>query len=339
MSSDPLRVGIIGAGYFSRFHHDAWARIAGAVPVASVDRDIAKARETGGRAFDDAQAMLDEVRPDIVDIVTPPQTHLGLIRKALAARPKAVICQKPFCLSLDEAEEAARLSEAAGIPLVVHENFRVQPWYRAIRAALAGGEIGRVLQLTFRLRPGDGQGARAYLDRQPYFQKMERFLVHETAVHWIDTFRFLLGEPKAVMADLRQMNPAIAGEDAGYVLFAYPQGVRALFDGNRLLDHAAENTRCTMGEALVEGTEGTLELKGDGSVHLRRFGARETREILPASAHRGFGGDCVSALQSHVVRALLEGAPLENTARDYLPVIAQEAAIYASSEARRWVEL
>ncbi|MEM7589839.1 MAG: hypothetical protein AAF320_06780, partial [Myxococcota bacterium] len=28
----------------------------------------------------------------------------------------------------------------------------------------------------------------------------------------------------------------------------------ALFDGNRLLDHSAENTRCTMGEALVEGT-------------------------------------------------------------------------------------
>ena len=57
------------------------------------------------------------------------------------------------------------------------------------------------IKLTFRLRTGDGQGPDAYLSRQPYFQKMEHFLVHETAVHWIDTFRFLLGDINAVYAD------------------------------------------------------------------------------------------------------------------------------------------
>ena len=156
--SQVLKVGCIGAGYFSRFHYDAWGRIAGAQPVASVNRDIEKAQATGLQAFDDPDRMLDEVRPDIVDIITPPVTHLDYIRRAVAARPKAIICQKPFCLNLDEARAAVQLSEEAGIPIVVHENFRFQPWYRAIRSELDQGRIGEVLQLTFRLRPGDGAG-------------------------------------------------------------------------------------------------------------------------------------------------------------------------------------
>ena len=128
------------------------------------------------------------------------------------------------------------------------------------------------------------------------------------------------------------MNPAIAGEDAGYILFDHPGGVRALFDGNRLLDHAADNLRRTMGEALVEGDGGTLTLTGDGAVHLRGFGGSESRLIYGPDIHEGFGGDCVHRLQSHVVSALLEGTPLENLAEDYLTVIAVEEAIYASAE-------
>ncbi|MEO1294188.1 MAG: Gfo/Idh/MocA family oxidoreductase, partial [Pseudomonadota bacterium] len=166
----------------------------------------------------------------------------------------AVICQKPFCGGIEGGRRAAARAEADGRPLVVHENFRFQPWYREIRRLIDAGTLGALYQVAFSLRPGDGQGPDAYLARQPYFQRMPRFLVHETAVHWIDTFRYLMGEAETVYADLRRLNPAIAGEDAGHVIFDHDSGVRALFDGNRLLDHAADNTRRTMGEALVEGT-------------------------------------------------------------------------------------
>lgn len=332
-----LRVGCIGAGYFAAFHYDAWSRIEGAEPVAAVDRDISRAEATGLAAFDDADMMLGDIRPDIVDIITPPPTHFETIRSALSIRPKAIICQKPFCKDAIEARAAADLAAEAGVPLIVHENFRFQPWYRVMKAAMDKGDIGDLLQITFRLRPGDGQGPEAYLDRQPYFQQMPRFLVHETAVHWIDTFRYLAGLPKQVFADLRQLNPVIAGEDAGMILFDQGNGVRAVFDGNRLLDHAATNTRCTMGEALVEGTAGTLTLFGDGSVHLRSFGDIDSTEILSPTTSKGFGGDCVYHLQTHVVQALLKGSAFENTAHDYLSVIAIEDAIYRSGAEGRWI--
>ena len=334
-----LRVAGIGAGYFSRFHYAAWRRIKAVELVGACDLDIHKAQETGAPAFANLATMLAETRPDLLDVIVPPPAQAQAIRTALAAGVRAIICQKPFCTSMEEARAITQEAEDAGALLVIHENFRFQPWYRALKSRLDAGEIGELLQVTFRLRPGDGQGPRAYLDRQPYFQQMPRFLVHETAVHWIDTFRFLLGPPTAVYADLRQENPVIAGEDAGYILFDHANGARALFDGNRLLDHAATNTRCTMGEALAEGTTGTLTLTGDGALHLRRFGTLEDEMILPPDTSGTFGGDCVLALQSHVVNCLAQGTRPENTARDYLQVITIEEAVYTSAAEGRKLKI
>lgn len=334
-----IRVACVGAGYFSRFHYDSWARMPNAMLVGSCNRDISKAQATGLPAYSDLQKMLKDQQPDLLDVILPPVAQADALRTALEAGIKWMICQKPFCQSLAEAETIVSLASAAGATIIVHENFRFQPWYRAIKSALDQGRIGTALQATFRLRPGDGQGPRAYMNRQPYFQKMSRFLVHETAVHWVDTFRYLFGQPSAVYADLRQVNPAIAGEDAGFILFDHPNGLRSVFDGNRCLDHAADNLRQTMGEALIEGTGGTLMLIGDGSVDLRAFGQKTTQRILPPSAFDGFGGDCVHALQNHVVSGLLDNTPLENTAPDYLDVLRIEETIYRSDAEGRKLRL
>lgn len=334
-----LRVAGVGAGYFSRYHYESWARMQRVQLVAACDRDLEMAKATGLTAYDDLSVMLDAQRPELLDIILPPAAHAETIRLALNAGIKKIICQKPFCQSLEEARTIASEAEQAGATVIVHENFRFQPWYRHIKAALDADAVGQVHQVTFRLRPGDGQGPNAYLDRQPYFQTMERFLVHETAVHWIDTFRYLLGDPLSVYADLRRVNEVIAGEDAGYIMFDHPGGVRALFDGNRALDHAADNLRRTMGEALIEGTTATLRLLGDGSVRLRAFGTSSEAILLPPDTWNGFGGDCVHGLQTHVVSSILDGTPLDNQARDYLNVIRIENAIYTSATEGRKIKL
>ncbi len=334
-----IKVACLGAGYFSQFHYGSWARCEEVTVVGACDHDAARAGETGAPPFTSLDAMLAETQPDLLDIILPPPAHASAIRTALAAGIRWIICQKPFCTSITEAEAMTAEIEAAGATLVVHENFRFQPWYRAIKAQIEAGAIGDVLNATFRLRPGDGQGPRAYLDRQPYFQQMERFLIHETAVHWVDTFQYLFGPTRSVYADLRQINPVIAGEDAGHVIFDHASGVRALFDGNRLLDHAADNHRRTMGEALIEGTQGTLTLRGDGSVGLRRFGTLAEDEVLAPDTWDGFGGDCVHTLNCHVLEAMRSGAPVENAAADYLSVVRVENAIYRAAQEARKISL
>jgi len=334
-----IRVACIGAGYFSQFHYGSWARMDRVTLVGSCNRDIEKARATGLPAFNDLDEMLAQTKPDLLDIILPPVAHAHSIRTALAAGIKTMICQKPFCNDLSEAEEITAAAKAAGAHIIIHENFRFQPWFRAIKSAIEDGLIGTVQQVTFRLRPGDGQGPNAYLDRQPYFQKMEKLLIHETGVHYVDTFRFLLGDPLAVYADLRKMNPVIAGEDAGYVVFDHGGNARSLLDGNRHLDHNATNLRCTMGEGLIEGTSGTLTLTGDGAVNWRRHSSTTLTRILGPNTWDGFGGDCVHHLQSHVISGLLDGTGFENEAPDYLQIIRIEDAIYASSASGRKLEI
>ncbi len=340
--SDILRVAVVGSGYFSQFHYEAWSRIGDArmVALASHDPESAAARAAAfdiAGVYDDVGRMLDRERPDLLDIVTPPETHLDLVRAA-AERGIAAVCQKPLAPDLAEAEQLVDLAESAGIMLVVHENFRFMPWFRHAKGLIDAGRLGEAHGVQFRLRPGDGQGPEAYLDRQPYFQKMARFLIHETGIHFIDVFRFLLGEVVAVTARLRRINPVIAGEDAGHVIFEFASGATGLFDASRLNDHVAEDCRLTMGEMHLEGSAGVLRLDGLGRLWWKPHGGAEIEEPYDWQA-RGFAGDCVYALQQHVVDHLLQGGPLANDGRAYLINIRIEEAIYESHKTGRRIAL
>lgn len=337
-----IRVAAIGTGYFSQYHYDAWSRIPGVALEAACTRSnearLAEFAQRYGvrRTYVDARRMLDEVRPDLVDIITTPETHLELVELA-AERGIPAVCQKPLAPTLADARRMVEIAERAGTLLVVHENWRFKPWFREIRRLIDAGRIGPVHSIAFRLRPGDGQGPQAYLARQPYFQTMKRFLVHETAIHLVDVFRYLAGEMTGVFARLRRLNPRIAGEDAGVIVFDFASAA-GVFDGNRHADFPARNPRLTMGAMWVEGPQGTLRLDGDGGLWLKPHGGDEAPHAYRWE-DRGYSGDCVHALQTHVVDHLRRGAPVENLARDYLRNVEIEEAIYRSSDEGRWVDL
>lgn len=337
-----LRVGVVGAGYFAQFHLDAWRRLQaeGQIELLGLAEPDAQrrteAQQTFGLAavFADAAQMLQALRPEVLDIATPPHTHMALLRLA-AEHDVHCISQKPLAPTLAEARAMVDLAERAGVRLAVHENFRWMPWYREMKNCLDRGLLGQLHGVSVRMRPGDGQGPQAYLARQPYFQTMPRFWVHETAVHFIDTFRFLCGEVSSVSALLRRLNPAIAGEDAGLITLGFANGATALIDGNRLNDHPADNTRLTMGEHWLEGSHGVLRLDGFGQLHWKPHG--QVEQAHPYSwRNQGFAGDCVYAQQKHLVEAFAQGQPLVNSGRDYLRNLEIEEAVYqANAEGRR----
>lgn len=326
---------IVGAGYFGRFHHDAWNRMDGCTIVGCADPDLSRAHAAsaaygGFPVWSDAGRMAADCQADLIDITAPPAAHLDIIR-AVLPHTQAIICQKPFCDGLDGGRTAVRMSAEAGVRIAVHENIRFQPWNREARRLIDSGALGDLFQITFRLRPGDGQGPDAYLDRQPYFQSMPRFLVHETAVHWIDTFRYLMGEVSTVWADLRRINPAIAGEDAGIVVFTFDSGARGIFDGNRLSDHAATNRRRTLGEMWIEGRKGALRLDGEGRLWLRAFGDNAEVEQIFAWRDHLFGGDCVFECNRSILDDWRAGRDSPMEAEAYLRNQEIEEDIYAVS--------
>lgn len=337
------RISVVGAGFFSQFHLEGWRGMPHVELVGLCDSDPLRAAALSKRfdipqVFGDVAQMLDITQPDLVDVVTPPASHAQVLDAAFQRR-LPVICQKPFGVDYTQAVAMTQQAAIAGVPLVVHENFRFMPWFREARRIIDTGVLGALHGISFRLRPGDGQGANAYLDRQPYFQTMPRLLVVETAIHLIDTFRYLVGEVDAVYARLRQLNPAIQGEDAGLITFEFANGAAGLFDGNRLNDHVASNPRRTMGEMWLEGANGVLRLDGDARLWFKPHHGAEIQHLYESGAEISFGGGACGALQAHVLQCLDEKREPENTAASYLRNLLIQEAIYASHRSGRRIEL
>jgi D-apiose dehydrogenase len=331
-----LRGVCLGAGYFSRFQYEAWTRIPEVEIVALANRSLDKAREAAALhriycayAWADLAVMLDTEKPDFIDIITPPETHLEVVQLA-AARGIAIICQKPVAPTWEECVAVVETARRSGVRLMIHENFRWQPWYREMRRQLDVGTLGELLSVSVRTRLGDGWQEDAYLARQPFFRTYPRLFVYETGVHFLDTFRFLGGEITSVYARLQKRNPAIEGEDAAQIVCGFASGATAILDASRYNEADTADARYTFGLVRLDGSEGHLELDLEGNLTLKLLGQPSRRIDYPRT-REGFAGDCVYAIQRHFVDRMLDGAPFENTGEDYLKSTALMEACYHSS--------
>jgi predicted dehydrogenase len=329
-----LRGVALGAGYFAPFQYEAWTRIPEIEIVAMYNRSEDRAapimvKYGVPRYYADWRQMIDAERPDFVDIITPPETHEEMCRYA-AERGVHVICQKPLAPSYEISERIVQFAQDAGVRFMVHENFRWQPWYRAVKQIQADGTIGEFTHVHFSMRMGDGWGKEAYLARQPFFREYPRLLIYETGVHFIDTFRFLLGEVTSVFANLRRLNPAIKGEDAGQLVMKFASGATAIWDANRYNEVEAASPRFTFGHMRVDGMGGHLTLDTESNIRVKPLG-EPGREHPYARDNVNFAGDCVYFLQRHFVDCLASGQEFESNGFDYLKTIRVVEAAYESA--------
>ncbi|UUO04553.1 cyclase family protein [Blastopirellula sp. J2-11] len=338
-----LRGLCVGGGYFAKFHLDAWRRIENVEIAALCDIDRPRAEALASefgiqQTFSTLSQALDAVAVDFVDIVTPPSSHFDLVRDA-AARGLPVICQKPLAPDLATSQRIIRTSEEAGIRFMVHENFRFQPWHREIKSLLQAGAIGtQLFGISCRTRMGDGWKADAYLNRQPYFRDMPRFLLQETGVHFIDTFRFLGGEIDEVYCRTRRFNDAIQGEDAAVLSVRFTNGALGNWDANRFHESTSSDPRYTFGAFQIEGDKGSIWLSEEGDITIARLG--EAPAAHPYVHERiGFAGDCVRATQKHFADRLISGEEFETTRRDYLNNLYVVEAAYQSAAQNRPIRI
>ena len=327
-----MRGVMIGAGFFAQFQAEAWKHLEGRLPsrpvkhaentaagmpplllAAIADPVPGKAREFAAkfgiaRAYESVEAMLDAEKPDFVDIVTRPDTHLPLTRLA-AQRGIHVICQKPMAPTVAESIAMCEACEAAGVRLLIHENWRWQPWYREAHRRIAAGELGALKHLSFDWRTGDGNGPEPYA-AQPYFREMPRLLIHESLVHILDTFRFLGGELQVTACETRRVNPVIAGEDWAEIRVRFASGAEGFIHGDRHTGPVPSPV--AMGSMVIEGERATLRSSAEGELYLND----QRLDFTPTSL--GYKGDSVKAIQQHLVDCLRTGQPAESDGRAYL---------------------
>jgi predicted dehydrogenase len=321
-ATKPLRGALIGCGFFGRIQHEAWGRVEGARIVAACDTDLKRAQEIAPLAFQDPESLLNDVELDFVDIATRPDSHLALIQLALARRIP-IICQKPLADSLDDARAILGLAATSSVPVMIHENWRWQPWFREAKRLIDGGAIGQPLCYHFRIRQRDGMGSDAY-PLQPYFRQMPRLHVHETLVHSIDTARFLFGDIRSIYARLRRLNPQIAGEDRALLSLQHVNAIDGVVEGHRFLDPDPPGP--AMGETMLEGDAGFLRILATGEIFLNGHLTLAPKN-LP-----GYKGDSARAVQQHFIHCLSTGAEPESSVRNYWNTFAAVDAAYRSAE-------
>ncbi len=337
--ASPLRGGLIGCGFFAANHLHAWREVVGAGIVALCDSNPARLHATGD-AFGiaarhaDAAAMLAVERLDFVDIATTVPSHRPLVE--LAARHRVpMICQKPFAASLVDAVAMTDAATVAGVPLMVHENFRWQTPLRAVRQAIDAGRIGTPFwgRISFR-------SAYDVFAGQPYLAQGERFIIEDLGIHLLDLARFLFGEAVQITAHTRRVNPAIRGEDVATILLGHAGGVTSVVD----CSYATRLAREPFPETLVEidGSAGTLRLAQDYRLTIVDAGGAATSDVAPALrpwASRPWHNiqESVLNIQRHWAECLRTGGMPETSGSDNLRTLALVQAAYESAVAGRTV--
>ena len=315
-----FRGALVGCGFFSINHLHGWRGVDGASIVAICDRDPVRLALVGDqfgieRRYADVEEMLASETLDFVDIATTAPSHRALVELA-ARRGLAVICQKPFALSLDDARAMIAACAEAGVPLMVHENFRWQSALRSVAEVIARDEIGEPFwgRVSFR-------SAFDVFSGQPYLANGERFIIEDLGIHILDIARFLFGDVASATARTRRVNPGIIGEDVATMMLDHQNGVTCVVDCSYATRLEVEPFPETLIE--IDGARGSLRLLQGYELVVTGAKGAHRRSVAPPLlpwASRPWHNiqESVLAIQRHWIECLKTGREPETSGRDNL---------------------
>jgi predicted dehydrogenase len=147
----PLAVALVGCGQIADAHLQEARKIPGVALVGVCDRHEDLARQAAARfgvprAFDDLDQMLEQVRPDVLHVTTPPHSHHAIARQALQAGTH-VYLEKPFTVDVAEADDLLATARSAGRLITVGHDQLFDPAWEEARHRHRAGEFGRLLHV------------------------------------------------------------------------------------------------------------------------------------------------------------------------------------------------
>ncbi|MCJ8322873.1 MAG: inositol 2-dehydrogenase [Rhizobiales bacterium] len=183
-----ISIALLGCGRIGQVHARTISSSKRAKLVAVNDAfesaASALATETGANICSAEQIFADD-SVDAVIICTPTDSHAQLIQQAALAG-KAIMCEKPFDLSIDRIHQCMETVKQAGVPLMIGFNRRYDPSIANLQARLRAGEIGDIEQIIITSR-----------DPSPpplSYIKHSGGIFADMMIHDIDMARFLLAE-------------------------------------------------------------------------------------------------------------------------------------------------
>ncbi len=298
----PVRFGILGAARIAPHALIDPARVTPGVEVVAIAaRDPARARLFAAAngipmVMPDYISLVESCEVDAIYNALPPALHAQLTIAALKAG-KHVLCEKPFAMSRDEAEEMAAAARASGCVLMEAVHCRYHPLFIDVLAIIQSGRIGELQRIeaffTAEIADAPGQirhqrelGGGALMDLGVY------------CVHWCRT---LAGrEPLVVRA---QSDLAGSGVDLGTrAELDFGDGLTAEIYCAMDQPHRTALTaigtagRITVQNPLSPHRPHQVTLEVDGSAQVRTYTDRPTYAFQLDAFLSAIGGDAASIL-------------------------------------------
>ena len=150
-----LRAAVIGTGKISEEHlrylsADPQVELVGVCDLSPSLAKYAAAKFGARDAYTDAATMLRVARPDVVHVLTPPHTHVGIVTDALT-HGAHVVCEKPIAPQRQQFLDLWKLAQAKGLRLVEDHNYRFNEPVLAIEKLVRDGKLGTVYEVEARM--------------------------------------------------------------------------------------------------------------------------------------------------------------------------------------------
>lgn len=286
------RAAVIGCGAQQRHgdegfaighaHGASYRALPGVDLVAACDVDADNLRRfqerfAVPRGYLDYRELLAQEKPDVVSVCVPVGWHREMVVACAEAGVRAVLCEKPLALSLEDVDAMVAACRRAGTTLALNTQRRFGARWRAARELVARGAIGEPLRFEGTCPGWD---------------------LLEWGTHWVDMARFFAGEAPAewVFAQVDAATPrhryGHRVENDALVAVGYAGGFRALLFMGEHAPPAPANR--------LLGTEGVLEVDG---AHGTRYVGADTAGWQPVEV----GADPRDPIQLSI-EALLEAA-------------------------------
>jgi scyllo-inositol 2-dehydrogenase (NADP+) len=294
------------------------------------------------KIFATAQALIDSADIALVVIASPNETHADLARAALLAN-KHVVVDKPFTLSVGQADELIELARSRGLMLSVFHNRRWDNDFLTLRRCVSEAKFGEIFHYEAhfdRFRPEIKVGWKE-------LPKPGAGILYDLGSHLIDQAVCLFGMPAAITADITAQREQAQVPDYFHLILHYEK--------HRALLHASTLVREPGPHFLVHGTGGSfikygmdsqenalragrrpggedwgIDLPEHYATYVAADGRRQTIETVPGRYQDFYAG---------IAEAITHGFIPPVSARDARNVIAVIEAAMRSSTERRTVEL
>ena len=334
-SASRIGVGIVGAGVIAGHHLHGYQRATQDADVVAVaDVDTARAKELadsigGARVYADFQDLIADPAVDAIDICLPHHLHVDAI-VAAAAAGKNVLCEKPLCITLDEAARVTSAVSASGITLMCAHNQLFLPSVAMAREMIESGRLGKVLAarttdvffsnanpVSFGWRSKRATSGGGELLDTGYHPSY--LLLHLTD-----------SQPVRVAAMLsRHRLSFLEGEDTAHVLVEFAGGAVGEIWTSWAYDPPGSTERFS-----VVGEEGSLWSDGNALIHKARGG-----EQVVARAPDPEKADTYALEVVDFITRLKDGRRPLNTEVEGVAVLKLILGAYASAERGQIVEL